>query len=159
MVIFIPTEKIPVAVIVWSAARLQDWVKAGIDAWIGAAGISSGTVLRSINKAGRIWGNGFSPKVICRLLKIYQVHAVCGATELVGLRDSLPRRQGCQNLRCMVPLTMSVAHLPNGARSWPSSFSPTQSHGWPAYFCVRRLLQGICGHSLHFCSSRYGRLL
>jgi site-specific recombinase XerC len=43
---------------------VPDWVKAGIDAWIGAAGISSGTVLRSINKAGRIWGNGFSPKVI-----------------------------------------------------------------------------------------------
>ena len=48
---------------------VPDWVKAGIDAWIGAAGISSGTVLRSINKAGRIWGNGFSPKVIWGVVK------------------------------------------------------------------------------------------
>jgi integrase len=48
---------------------VPDWVKAGIDAWIGAAEISSGTVLRSINKAGRIWGNGFSPKVIWGVVK------------------------------------------------------------------------------------------
>jgi hypothetical protein len=34
---------------------VPDWVKAGIDAWIEAAGITAGTLLRSINKAGRIW--------------------------------------------------------------------------------------------------------
>src|SRR6202051_1515595 len=35
------------------------WVKAGIDAWMTASGITTGTLLRSINKAGRIWGDGF----------------------------------------------------------------------------------------------------
>jgi integrase len=47
---------------------VPDWVKAGIDVWTGASGITSGVLLRSINKAGRIWGTGFSPKVIlgCR---------------------------------------------------------------------------------------------
>ena len=33
------------------------------------------------------------------------------ATELVGLRDLFLRRQGCQNLRCMVPLTMGDLDL------------------------------------------------
>jgi len=48
---------------------VPDWVKAGIDAWIEAAGITAGTLLRSINKAGRIWGTGFSPKVIWGVVK------------------------------------------------------------------------------------------
>jgi site-specific recombinase XerD len=46
-----------------------DWVKAGIDAWITAACIITGTLFRSINKAGRIWGSGFSPKVIWGVVK------------------------------------------------------------------------------------------
>lgn len=45
------------------------WVKAGIDFWMQASGITTGTLLRSINKAGRIWGAGFSPKVIWGVVK------------------------------------------------------------------------------------------
>jgi integrase len=41
----------------------------GIDSWTVAAGITTGTLLRSINKAGRIWGTGFSPKVIWGVVK------------------------------------------------------------------------------------------
>ena len=48
---------------------VPDWVKAGVDNWIAAAGITTGPLLRSINKAGRIWGNGFSPKVIWGVVK------------------------------------------------------------------------------------------
>jgi integrase len=48
---------------------VPDWVKAGIDAWTGASGITAGVLLRSINKAGRIWGTGFSPKVIWGVVK------------------------------------------------------------------------------------------
>jgi integrase len=48
---------------------VPDWVKAGIDVWMTAAGITTGTLFRSINKAGRIWGNGFSPKVIWGVVK------------------------------------------------------------------------------------------
>jgi integrase len=44
-------------------------VKAGIDAWLTAAGITTGTLFRSINKAGKIWGNGFSPKIIWGVVK------------------------------------------------------------------------------------------
>jgi hypothetical protein len=36
---------------------------------MGAAGIVAGTLFRSINKAGRIWGSGFSPKVIWGVVK------------------------------------------------------------------------------------------
>ncbi len=45
------------------------WVKSGIDAWMTAAGITTGILLRSINKAGKIWGAGFSPKVIWGVVK------------------------------------------------------------------------------------------
>ena len=48
---------------------VPDWVKAGIDSWMLASGITTGTLLRSINKAGRIWGAGFSPKVIWDVVK------------------------------------------------------------------------------------------
>src|ERR1700688_1007973 len=48
---------------------IPDWVKAGIDVWMTAAGITTGTLFRSINKAVRIWGNGFSPKVIWGVVK------------------------------------------------------------------------------------------
>lgn len=48
---------------------VPDWVKAGIDTWMAASGIASGILLRSINKAGRIWGCGLSPKVIWDVVK------------------------------------------------------------------------------------------
>src|ERR1700757_2121516 len=48
---------------------VPDCVKARIDAWTGASGIRTSTLLRSINKAGRIWGTGFSPKVIWGVVK------------------------------------------------------------------------------------------
>jgi hypothetical protein len=48
---------------------VPDWVKAGIDAWMVASGIANGILLRSINKAGRVWGAGFSPKVIWGAVK------------------------------------------------------------------------------------------
>ena len=40
------------------------WVKTTVDAWTMAAGIAEGRVFRAINKAGRIWGDGMSPKVL-----------------------------------------------------------------------------------------------
>jgi integrase len=40
------------------------WVKRHIDAWTVAAAVTHGTVFRAINKAGRVWGDGMSPKVL-----------------------------------------------------------------------------------------------
>jgi integrase len=41
---------------------VPDWVKAGIDVWMTAAGITTGTLFRSINEAGRIWGKWIQPE-------------------------------------------------------------------------------------------------
>jgi integrase len=39
-------------------------VKAAVDVWTAAGGITRGPVFRAINKAGRVWGDGMSPKVL-----------------------------------------------------------------------------------------------
>ena len=48
---------------------VPDWVKMAIDQWTISASIISGTLFRSINKAGRVWGTGFTPKVIWSIVK------------------------------------------------------------------------------------------
>ena len=40
------------------------WVKSKVDAWTVATAITYGPVFRAINKAGRVWGNGMSAKVL-----------------------------------------------------------------------------------------------
>jgi site-specific recombinase XerD len=40
------------------------WVKTAVDAWTRAAGLTHGRVFRAINKAGRVWGDGMTAKVI-----------------------------------------------------------------------------------------------
>ena len=45
------------------------WLKEAVDAWTAAAGIVRGRVFLAINKAGRVWGDGMTPKVIWELVK------------------------------------------------------------------------------------------
>jgi len=45
------------------------WVKKAVDVWNEAAQITEGRVFRSINKAGKIWGNGMTPKVLWEVVK------------------------------------------------------------------------------------------
>src|SRR6516225_2168735 len=40
------------------------WVKGAIDEWKVASGITEGAIFRSINKNGRVWGNGMTAKVL-----------------------------------------------------------------------------------------------
>jgi site-specific recombinase XerD len=40
------------------------WVKTAVDAWTQAAGLTHGRVFRAINKAGRVWGDGMTAKVL-----------------------------------------------------------------------------------------------
>jgi integrase len=54
---------------------IPEWVKSAIDAWRAAATITEGPVFRAINKAGRIWGNGMSPKVIWDVVRAGATHA------------------------------------------------------------------------------------
>ena len=43
---------------------IPNWVKSTLDAWMAAAAITHGRLFRAINKAGRVWGDGMSPKVL-----------------------------------------------------------------------------------------------
>jgi integrase len=45
------------------------WVKAGIDEWKKAAGITDGALFRSINNTGRVWGTGMTPKVLWEIVR------------------------------------------------------------------------------------------
>ena len=43
---------------------MPTWVKAAVDAWTAAAGVTEGTVFRAIDKVGRVWGDGMTAKVL-----------------------------------------------------------------------------------------------
>jgi integrase len=45
------------------------WVKQAIDTWTMAAPIAHGPVFRAINKAGHVWGDGMTPKVVWQVVK------------------------------------------------------------------------------------------
>jgi len=45
------------------------WVKAAIDEWKKAGGIAEGPLFRSINKTGRVWGTGMTPKVLWEIVR------------------------------------------------------------------------------------------
>lgn len=48
---------------------IPTWVKAAIDEWKEASGVREGAVFRSINKAGRVWGNEMTPKVVWEVVR------------------------------------------------------------------------------------------
>jgi integrase len=48
---------------------IPSWVKAAIDDWKEASGIQDGALFRSINKVGRVWGQGMTPKVIWQVVR------------------------------------------------------------------------------------------
>jgi site-specific recombinase XerD len=54
---------------------IPTWAKAAVDAWTVAAGITHGPVFRAINKAGRVWGDGMSPKVLWDVVRVAAARA------------------------------------------------------------------------------------
>ena len=48
---------------------IPTWVKIAVDAWTAAAAMTHGPVFRAINKAGRVWGDGMSPKVLWDIVR------------------------------------------------------------------------------------------
>src|SRR5450755_760028 len=48
---------------------IPTWVKAALDTWTETSGIKEGWVFRSINKAGKVWGDGMTPKVLWEIVK------------------------------------------------------------------------------------------
>jgi integrase len=66
---------------------IPTWVKHHVNAWTAAAAITHGRVFRAINKAGRVWGDGMSPKVLWDVVRAVRLapastswrHTTCGA--------------------------------------------------------------------------------
>jgi site-specific recombinase XerD len=50
---------------------VPDWVKELIDDWLQSAGISSGRIFRRVTRAGTVWGNGLSEKVVWHVVRQY----------------------------------------------------------------------------------------
>jgi integrase len=48
---------------------IPSWVKAAIHEWKEASGVGEGILFRSINKTGRIWGSGMTPKVLWEIVR------------------------------------------------------------------------------------------
>jgi integrase len=55
---------------------IPSWVKAAIDVWTNAAGITEGRLFRAIDRTGKVWGGGMTPKVIWDVVR-QAAHAAC----------------------------------------------------------------------------------
>jgi site-specific recombinase XerD len=71
---------------------VPDWVKAALDDWTNAAGISDGRVFRCVSRKGSVWGNGITEKVIWHIVKGYAKSA--------GIQELAPHdcRRSCARL-------------------------------------------------------------
>ncbi len=67
------------------------WVKRTVDAWTATAGISHGPVFRAINKAGRVWGDGMSPKVLWDVVRAAAARAAIDKLAPHDLRRTCAR--------------------------------------------------------------------
>ena len=66
------------------------WAKRAVDEWTRAAGISGGAIFRRVNRLGKIWGDGITPKAIWHIVK--------AAAKRGGIRNLAPhdlRRHLC----------------------------------------------------------------
>jgi site-specific recombinase XerD len=54
---------------------VPDWVKRVLDEWLQAAKITSGKLFRRVNKAGRIWGDGVTSKVVWHVVREFAAKA------------------------------------------------------------------------------------
>jgi len=71
---------------------MPGWVKRAIDDWTARAEITEGNVFRRVNKQGRIWGNGITPKAMW--------HVVKAAAQRAGILNLAPHdlRRTCARL-------------------------------------------------------------
>jgi site-specific recombinase XerD len=52
-------------------APMPGWVKAAVDLWVAAAGISAGRLFRCVCRAGKHWGDGVTERVVWHVVKQY----------------------------------------------------------------------------------------
>ena len=88
-----------------------------VDAWTTAAGISHGPVFRAINKAGRVWGDGMSPKVLWDVVRAAAARAAIEKLAPPDLRRTCARLchlQAANSIRFSSCSAMSPSRQPNG---------------------------------------------
>ena len=54
---------------------MPHWVKAILDVWIKDAGLTSGRVFRRVNRAGRVWGESMTEKVVWHVVREFAAKA------------------------------------------------------------------------------------
>src|SRR6266478_3219658 len=71
---------------------IPNWVKAALDQWTRAAGVSEGKIFRAVARRGKVWGSGLSQNVVW-----YVVRTCC---ERAGLEHIAPHdlRRTCAKL-------------------------------------------------------------
>jgi hypothetical protein len=69
---------------------IPTWVKSAVDAWTGAAHITDGRIFRAINKAGCVWGDGMSPKVLWDVVRAAAARAGIDTLAPHDLRPPVP---------------------------------------------------------------------
>jgi integrase len=70
---------------------IPDWVQATVDARTDAANITHGRVFRAINKAGRVWGDGMSAKVLWDVVRAAAARAGIDKLDPYDLRRTCAR--------------------------------------------------------------------
>ncbi len=48
---------------------MPDWVKQVLDDWLNAASLTSGRIFRRVNRAGRVWGDSITEKVVWHVVR------------------------------------------------------------------------------------------
>ena len=58
-----------------SHGSVPGWVKRAVDEWTTAAGINDGPIFRRVNRLGKVWGDGITPKAIWHIVKAAAANA------------------------------------------------------------------------------------
>jgi len=71
---------------------IPNWVKAALDQWVRAAGVSEGKIFRAVARLGKVWGRGISQNVVW--------YVVRSCSERAGLEHIAPHdlRRTCAKL-------------------------------------------------------------
>jgi site-specific recombinase XerD len=71
---------------------IPQWVKAALDQWTAAAGVTEGRIFRAVARMGKVWGKGISQNVVWYVVK--------GCCERAGLEHIAPHdlRRTCAKL-------------------------------------------------------------
>jgi len=70
---------------------MPDWVKTIIDVWLKDAGLTSGRVFGRVNRAGRVWGESMTEKVVWHVVREFAAKAAIEKSAPHDLRRTCAR--------------------------------------------------------------------